>query len=173
MSGILFSLILGGMSLKLLHDLMTRELGLRELASGGWRGYTREGQHNVEVHINVKGDEIFFLLPDKSIPEEICHQVVKRLAAKLHALVSQKEMPPETVEIVGPANAFCHYCLDSVYLPYRCHRCGGYFCEEHRLPEKHDCPGDLEEKEGAAVKKPEEPKEEKEKKIIVRVVACG
>jgi len=172
-SGILFSLILGGMSIKIMHDLMTRELGLRELAAGGWRGYIREGQYNVEVHVSLKGDEVLLLLPDKSIPEEVCKKVVQRLAAKLHALVSLKEMTPESVEVVGPANSFCYYCLEPVYMPFRCNRCGGYFCEEHRLPEKHDCPGDQEEKEGAAIKKPEEQKEEKEKRIVVRVIACG
>ncbi|KTG25120.1 rhomboid family intramembrane serine protease [Haloferax profundi] len=26
-------------------------------------------------------------------------------------------------------------------MPYRCSRCGGTFCAEHRLPENHDCPG--------------------------------
>jgi hypothetical protein len=175
MSGILFSLILGGMGLKLMHDLMTRELGLKELTDGGWRGYIREGPYNVEVHVSLKGDEVLFLLPDKSIPEEVCKKVVQRLAAKLYALVSQKEAPPDSVDIVGPANSFCYYCLEPVYMPYRCNRCGGYFCQDHRLPEQHDCPGDEEEKEGAAIKKPEEPKEkeEKEKRIIVRVIACG
>lgn len=24
---------------------------------------------------------------------------------------------------------------------FKCHRCGGYFCEDHRLPEQHDCIG--------------------------------
>jgi len=26
-------------------------------------------------------------------------------------------------------------------LPYVCHYCGGVFCVEHRLPEKHNCKG--------------------------------
>lgn len=34
----------------------------------------------------------------------------------------------------------CDYCGKEVYLPFRCPYCGGKFCEEHRLPENHNCP---------------------------------
>jgi len=37
--------------------------------------------------------------------------------------------------------AECDECGAYVDLPYQCHRCGGTFCGEHRLPENHDCPG--------------------------------
>ena len=38
------------------------------------------------------------------------------------------------------AVAKCEYCGKEVLLPFRCKFCGGYFCEEHRLPEKHNFP---------------------------------
>ncbi len=34
----------------------------------------------------------------------------------------------------------CQYCGKPTYLPFRCPYCGGIFCEEHRLPEAHNCP---------------------------------
>jgi len=34
----------------------------------------------------------------------------------------------------------CQYCGKQTYLPFRCPYCGGLFCEEHRLPEAHNCP---------------------------------
>ncbi|WP_410765453.1 rhomboid family intramembrane serine protease [Haloferax sp. DFSO60] len=37
--------------------------------------------------------------------------------------------------------ATCDICGRHENLPYRCSRCGGTFCSEHRLPENHDCPG--------------------------------
>ncbi len=37
--------------------------------------------------------------------------------------------------------AQCEECGKYENLPYRCRRCGGTFCGEHRLPENHDCPG--------------------------------
>ncbi|KAB1192225.1 rhomboid family intramembrane serine protease [Haloferax sp. MBLA0076] len=37
--------------------------------------------------------------------------------------------------------ATCDVCGRHENLPYRCSRCGGTFCAEHRLPENHDCPG--------------------------------
>ncbi len=35
----------------------------------------------------------------------------------------------------------CDKCGAETYMPYRCNYCGGYFCDEHRLPEFHDCKG--------------------------------
>jgi len=34
----------------------------------------------------------------------------------------------------------CHYCGKEVTLPFKCPFCGQYFCEDHRLPENHNCP---------------------------------
>ena len=33
----------------------------------------------------------------------------------------------------------CEYCDKEIFLPFKCPYCGGYFCSEHRLPEKHEC----------------------------------
>jgi Zn-dependent protease len=35
----------------------------------------------------------------------------------------------------------CDKCGKEAYMPFRCNYCGGYFCEEHRLPEFHECSG--------------------------------
>jgi Zn-dependent protease len=34
----------------------------------------------------------------------------------------------------------CEYCGKAVFLPFRCWRCDGFFCYDHRLPENHNCP---------------------------------
>ena len=35
----------------------------------------------------------------------------------------------------------CQICGKDLHpLPYICNYCGGSFCVNHRLPEKHDCP---------------------------------
>ena len=36
--------------------------------------------------------------------------------------------------------AKCQYCGDNVVLPFKCAYCGGFFCGEHRIPERHGCP---------------------------------
>ena len=36
--------------------------------------------------------------------------------------------------------AKCQYCGNEVVLPFKCNYCGGYFCAEHRIPERHSCP---------------------------------
>ena len=35
----------------------------------------------------------------------------------------------------------CDRCGRDIYMPFRCNYCGGYFCDEHRLPEFHECRG--------------------------------
>ena len=37
--------------------------------------------------------------------------------------------------------AKCHNCGRTVDLPFKCRYCGGLFCEDCRLPPKHNCPG--------------------------------
>lgn len=37
----------------------------------------------------------------------------------------------------------CDYCGKEEALPFVCNYCGGTFCSEHRLPESHQCSGDL------------------------------
>ncbi|MFC4549926.1 MULTISPECIES: rhomboid family intramembrane serine protease [Halorussus] len=37
--------------------------------------------------------------------------------------------------------AKCDACGKHENMPYKCRRCGGTYCGEHRLPESHDCPG--------------------------------
>ncbi len=35
----------------------------------------------------------------------------------------------------------CDKCGVETYMPFKCNYCGGYYCEQHRLPEFHDCKG--------------------------------
>jgi len=35
----------------------------------------------------------------------------------------------------------CAFCKREVVLPFKCNYCGQTFCDEHRLPENHLCPG--------------------------------
>jgi hypothetical protein len=35
----------------------------------------------------------------------------------------------------------CEVCGKDVLMPFECNFCGGSFCEEHRLPENHNCKG--------------------------------
>jgi len=35
--------------------------------------------------------------------------------------------------------SLCDHCSKKLGLRYKCRNCGGYFCDDHRLPENHDC----------------------------------
>ncbi|MFX0050874.1 MAG: AN1-type zinc finger domain-containing protein [Candidatus Hodarchaeota archaeon] len=37
----------------------------------------------------------------------------------------------------------CHFCGESALMGFTCSYCNEYYCPEHRLPEKHDCHGIL------------------------------
>lgn len=36
--------------------------------------------------------------------------------------------------------AKCKLCGEDVVLPFKCNYCGGQFCGDHRIPERHSCP---------------------------------
>ena len=75
------------------------------------------------------------------------------------------------------AVAKCEYCGKEVLLPFRCKFCGGYFCEEHRLPENHNCPNLPKPlplgpalhpaKDPYALTRPRKKREKKKKEIVV------
>ncbi len=41
----------------------------------------------------------------------------------------------------APLMGNCNYCGEKVSMPYKCKFCGQIFCDEHRLPESHECSG--------------------------------
>jgi len=105
-------------------------LNLRERATGIADG-------NIEGHnytVIQRGKRVYVVLPDYH-PWEQCEEIVRKLLKKLR--------PEAEVEVMrlGRASTHCNYCLESSPFPYRCHRCRGWYCQEHRLPERHNCPG--------------------------------
>jgi Zn-dependent protease len=44
----------------------------------------------------------------------------------------------------------CEYCGRDESLPFVCNYCGGVYCADHRLPEAHQCKGDLTQKRTVA-----------------------
>ncbi|MCW3991846.1 MAG: AN1-type zinc finger domain-containing protein [Candidatus Bathyarchaeota archaeon] len=175
MSGLVFTLLLATAAMDILSGILTSSLGFETLARGEtWRRRVREGRWNVEVYIKRLGRELQLLLPDSSVPREVCEMVVKQLSARIHSLLENEAFNPDYVKVVGPTPSFCHHYLESVYMPFRCHRCGGFFCSGHRLPERHNCPGGEEKAQLAAiVEEDEEGFEKPGKPIMVKEIPCG
>lgn len=40
-----------------------------------------------------------------------------------------------------PISGKCYKCGKRAIMPYKCKFCGGLYCDNHRLPESHDCEG--------------------------------
>ena len=159
MSNLVFVALLSGVS----WESIVRMLDLRERAKG-------VGDGSVEGHrytIIQRGERISIVLPDPQ-PQEKCLEAAKKIYSRL--------APESAVQIVtmGHASSHCNYCLKPTPLPYRCYRCKGWYCESHRLPEQHNCPG-----KGGAEKVVErvgpEKSEMKDKKseIVVLEAPCG
>ena len=49
--------------------------------------------------------------------------------------------PPSKLEKKTQLKGHCEICNDQIMLGFTCSYCNGYFCPEHRLPEKHRCSG--------------------------------
>lgn len=175
MSGLVFTLPLAIISIGILNSILTSNLRFDATAEGkAWHGRVREGRWNVEVFIKRVGKELQFFLPDSSVPKEVCEKVVKKLSAKIYTLITKEAFHPEYIKVVGPTPSFCYYCLESVYMPFRCYRCGGFYCSKHRLPERHNCPGGEKQTQlPIIVEEEEEGFEKPEKTVIVKQVPCG
>ena len=149
-------------SLLLSWSEIARILGLRERAKGVGDG-TVDGRNYTVVQ---RGDEIYIILPD--YPREKCEDVVKKLLQKLKPDAEIK------VASAGYASTHCNYCLAPLSLPHRCHRCGGWYCAEHRLPERHNCPGGSGVRTAQQVQRKEKHKmSERKEKIVAVQVPCA
>lgn len=159
MSNLIFQALLG-----LSWEAIVRALELRERAKGVGDGRI-EGQRYTVIR---RGDEVLVLLPDYQ-PREKCQEAAKKIFSRL--------APESEVRVaeMGRASSHCNYCLEPAPLPYRCHRCGGWYCEGHRLPEQHNCPGGEGRAETAA--EPTRARKEERKRrrgeVVVAEVPCG
>ncbi len=50
-------------------------------------------------------------------------------------------IPPSGMKKRTQFEGRCNQCGMSALLGFTCSYCGGYFCTDHRLPEKHNCEG--------------------------------
>ena len=176
MSGLVFSLVLGPVIMSALIKALRERPEFKELKKDqGWHGSLEEDGSPVEVFVKRDKKQIQFILPDRAIPEDICKKAIKKLTAELYAVIEDK---PIDVDIIGPSRRFCHYCLEPAkQLLFRCERCGGFYCNSHRLPEEHDCPGG--EKAGIKTGQKRETREEESEKeeetirILLQEIPCG
>ncbi|MFQ6095828.1 MAG: AN1-type zinc finger domain-containing protein [Candidatus Bathyarchaeia archaeon] len=175
MSGLIFSLLLGAASIGALMKLLKDDFEFREVAEGhGLHGYVEEDGYRIEVFVKRDEKQVQFILPDLSIPDDVCKKAVKKLTAKLYAMISEKEMSPDNVTVVGPSYSFCHYCLEPVReLLFRCWRCDGLYCSKHRFPEEHDCPGSGLARARLRLKKKKREKAEAPSRVLLKEAPCG
>jgi len=174
-SGLIFSLLFSGASLATMVKALKDEMRFRELSEGtGWRGYVEEDMRRVEVFVKHDKKQVQFILPDFSVPEEVCKKAVKNLVAKLLTTISEKEVSSDNVTVLGPSYSFCHYCLETAnQLLFRCKRCGGLYCSKHRFPEEHDCSGGEATRIRVRTERKEKKGQAEPKRAILKEAPCG
>ncbi len=87
-----------------------------------------------EIYFKKKGEIVKLEIPVSirvPLKRPIKQEKPKTFSITKGALKSEK----------SPISGRCQVCGKKVTLPFRCSYCGGLFCEEHRLPENHNCPG--------------------------------
>ena len=139
-------------------------LRLRERSNGIGDG-TIDGYKYTIVQ---RDDQIYIELPD--CPREKCEEIVKKILQKLKPTAEIK------VSSFGYVSGHCNYCLAPGAMLYRCYRCNGQYCGNHRLPEQHNCPGKPPEKTKQPTtekKEDKEKKSEQQEQVIVTRVPCG
>ena len=88
----------------------------------------------IKYSIIRRKNKMYIIIPDPA-PKEKCREVAGKIL---------KTLTPEAnirIEEVGYASSHCNYCLEKKALLNKCHRCQRSYCKDHRLPEKHNCPG--------------------------------
>jgi hypothetical protein len=178
LSGLIFFILIAGLSTNILDSLLARQMGLERSHFGHiWRGKVLEGHYNADIIVKQTENGIQIIVPDSSVPRETCERLARKLASKIYSLVKQVELPPEFVSISSdPITQLCAYCFERLsYLGYRCRRCRGIYCKEHRLPERHDCPGYPRAQLSVVVKRrfEEPPYPRYDEVVILNEAPCG
>ena len=156
------NLIFRAMLPQVVWEEIIRLLGLHERTKGIGDGKI-DGQRYTVVQ---RGNEVSIVLPDYE-PREKCHEQVKKILSRI--------APKSSIEVatVGYASSHCNYCLKPTPLPYRCSRCEGGYCHDHRLPEEHNCLGERRRTEKIIKRIKPKREEKKKKEIVVAEIPCG
>ncbi|MBS7250866.1 MAG: hypothetical protein KIH08_09820 [Candidatus Freyarchaeota archaeon] len=122
----------------------------------------------------MDGEKINIIIPDERIPRDECEEIAKKILVAIYSLLGKKVKLEEiTVTRLGYASGTCNYCLVLTPLTFKCKRCGGYYCAEHRLPEKHNCPsGKTEEIDNRNLVRKRKTSKKREE-IILSEAPCG
>ena len=144
-------------------DSIVEVLRLRERSKGIGDG-TIDGYNYTLVQ---RGDQIYIELPD--YPRDKCEEIVKKLLQMLKPNADIK------VTSFGYVSNHCNYCLIQGAMLHTCHRCSGWYCNNHRLPEQHNCPGDRFGKTVQETGRRQEHKQDENlrEKILVSRIPCG
>ncbi|WXG40883.1 MAG: AN1-type zinc finger domain-containing protein [Candidatus Freyarchaeum deiterrae] len=174
MSNLIFQALINGLNQTIFQKFIS-ELAFNIRDRNITQGSIEHQGRRIDITIIREGEKLSIIIPDNRIPKDECEQIAKKILINLYAILGKSTKPEEImVTRLGYASGICNYCLIVAPLTYKCHRCGGYYCAEHRLPEKHNCPKEREEETtNKNIDKNKKPNKEKGRKIILSEAPCG
>jgi hypothetical protein len=154
---------------KLINKIQFKKKDTKSIASGYIDG--------VNTTIYYEGEKFTIIIPDEKLAEEECRKIAKKILLELYKLEGiELDINEIEIRMKGFASGICNYCLIRFPFTYKCKRCKGYYCSEHRLPEEHNCPGEreikFEIKQKEHIKKKKE-NGEKTEKVVITESHCG
>ncbi len=173
MSNQIFQALINGLN-QVIFQRLTSEMALSIIGQNIARGSIEHNGRSVDVTLIVDGDKINIIIPDERISKEECEEIAKKILIRLYLLLGKNVKFEEiTVTRLGYASGTCNYCLAITPLTFKCKRCGGYYCAEHRLPEKHNCPSGKTEKINNRNTVRKRKTSKKREEVILSEAPCG
>ena len=84
---------------------------------------------------------IYYFVIKQSQPREKTYSIRMSRMADRTSFTYPETIPPSKMQKKTKFEGKCYYCGSFVSFGFTCSYCGGYFCSDHRIPEKHECVG--------------------------------
>ncbi len=96
-----------------------------------------------KAHGTHLGRENIFRRESDVIPPERVKEmwfIPQRVRAEKHSAIPLIK-PAREARAPAPVKGACTLCEKHVTMPFKCKFCGSLYCDEHRMPESHNCAG--------------------------------
>lgn len=95
-----------------------------------------------ERKIHLGRENIFRRESDAIRPERVKEMwfIPQRVRSEKHSAIPLIK-PTREARTQAPVRGACALCEKHVTMPFKCKFCGGLYCDEHRMPESHNCTG--------------------------------
>ncbi|WP_455143434.1 AN1-type zinc finger domain-containing protein [Candidatus Hodarchaeum mangrovi] len=84
---------------------------------------------------------IYYFVIKQSQPRKKSYPIHRSRMSDRRSFTNLEVIPPSKLQKKTKIEGKCYYCNSFASFGFTCSFCGGYFCSDHRIPEKHHCVG--------------------------------